>query len=114
MLPRFHTFFRPLSARQPRCPRLVIGLMLLVGVMTARDASAQSDVLDDFTGPTLNTALWTYTNPFSDSPLTMTGTQVSIAVPGNRNHFIWSGINSAPRIMQATANADFEIEVKFD
>ena len=44
----------------------------------------------------------------------MTGTQVSISVPGNRNHFTWSGINSAPRIMMATANTDFEIEVKFD
>jgi hypothetical protein len=89
--------------------------MSLVTVALARPASAQStQVLDDFNGPTLNTSIWTYTNPLNDSPLTMTGTQVSIAVPGSRNHFTWSGINSAPRIMQATANVDFEIEVKFD
>jgi hypothetical protein len=89
--------------------------MLLVSVALARNTSAQTtDVLDDFNGPTLNTSLWTYTNPLNDSPLTMTGTQVSIAVPGNRSHFTWSGVNSAPRIMQATANVDFEIEVKFD
>lgn len=82
---------------------------------TAGQSHAQTaDVLDDFNGPALNTSVWTYVNPLNDSPLTMTGTQVSISVPGNRNHLLWSGINTAPRIMQLTANTDFEIEAKFD
>ena len=93
---------------------LCLGLVC-AGVLGTGAAQAQSaDVLDDFNGPALNTSVWTFTNPLNDSPLTMTGTQVRIAVPGNRNHFTWSGVNSAPRIMQATANTDFEIEVKFD
>jgi hypothetical protein len=96
--------------------RLFVGLTLVVlNLAFGRLSSAQTgpDVLDHFNGP-LNTAIWTYTNPYNDAPLTMTGSQVSIAVPGNRNHFTWSGVNTAPRIMQATANTDFEIEVKFD
>ena len=115
MLPRLHNFFRPLPVRHSRYSRLAIGLVWLTCMVLVRDAKAQAaDVLDDFNGPTLNTALWAYTNPLNDSPLTMTGTRVSIAVPGNRNHFTWSGTNSVPRIMQTTANTDFEIEVKFD
>jgi hypothetical protein len=90
-------------------------LVLLIATALARDAHAQAaDVFDDFTGPALNTTLWTYTNPLNDAPLTMTGTQVQIAVPGNRNHFTWGATNTAPRIMQTAANTDFEIDVKFD
>ena len=92
------------------CLTLLVATFVPVGALYAQTGN----VLDDFNGPTLNTAVWTYTNPLNDAPLTMTGTQASISVPANRNHFIWSGTNSAPRIMQATANTDFEIEVKFD
>lgn len=109
---------RHLVARRSPHPRPVaVCLVLLVASLAfARVSNAQTgpNVLDDFNGPTLNTSLWTYTNPYNDAPLTMTGSQVSIAVPGNRNHFTWSGINTAPRIMQGAANTDFEIEVKFD
>ena len=64
---------------------------------SARVSTAQSpDVLDDFNGPALNTSIWTYTNPLNDAPLTMTGSQVSISVPGTRNHFTWSNTNTAP------------------
>ncbi len=92
---------------------LCLGLVCATLIGTSTASAQSTDVLDDFNGP-LNTSVWTYTNPFNDSPLTTTGTQVRIAVPGNRNHFTWSGVNSAPRIMQTTANTDFEIEVKFD
>ena len=107
-----HDTGRSRPAWRSHCVVLFLGLVCATLLGTAT-ASAQ-DVLDDFNGPTLNTSVWTYTNPLSDAPLTMTGTQVRIAVPGNRNHFTWSGINSAPRIMQTTANTDFELEVKFD
>ena len=93
---------------------LFLGLVCATLFGTGTASAQAADVLDEFNGPTLNTSIWTYTNPLSDSPLTMTGTQVRIAVPGNRSHFTWSGINSAPRIMQAQANTDFELEVKFD
>jgi FG-GAP repeat/Bacterial cadherin-like domain len=108
-------FLRP-DTQRVRTPFAVACLAFLVATFGPVGVSyAQTgNVVDDFNGPTLNTTVWTYTNPLNDAPLTMTGTQVRIAVPANRNHFTWSGVNSAPRIMQATANADFEIEVKFD
>lgn len=73
-----------------------------------------SVVSDDFSGCQLDTATWTYYNPLGDAALSLTGEQLSLAVPGGTAHDIWkSGIN-APRIMQNIQNEDLEIEVKFD
>lgn len=44
----------------------------------------------------------------------MTGTGVSISVPAGSRHNIWTDGIGAPRLMQASNNTDFTIEVKFD
>lgn len=70
-------------------------------------------VSDEFNAPALNTALWTFVNPRADAALTMTGTQLSIAVPAGSAHDVWRTGNAAPRVMQRANNADFEIETRF-
>lgn len=69
---------------------------------------------DDFSTGSLS-SFWTYIDPAMDSPLSFTGTNLEIAVPGGSNHDPWTGTeNRAPRLMQAASDRSFEIEVKFD
>lgn len=73
---------------------------------------------DDFSSAALNTGLWTFVNPGAPSTLSLIGTGtndalLSIQVPAGTPHDVWTGGNGAPRIMQNTANTDFEVEVKF-
>ena len=44
----------------------------------------------------------------------MSGTQVRLAVPSGHAHDVWTAGDQAPRIMQAVADTDFAVEVKFD
>jgi hypothetical protein len=94
----------------------VVGGLLIGFLFFAlfQPAAANSDLSDDFNGPTLNTNLWTFINPLGDSTISMTGSQASIAVRGGTAHYTGSGINTAPRIMQVSQNDNFEIEAKFD
>ena len=85
---------------------------LVVGVFLLSAGTVSAIVSDDFKTPSLN-PVWTFVNPVSDATLTMTGTNVEIAVPSGTAHDVWSSGNFAPRIMQSAADADFEIEVKF-
>jgi hypothetical protein len=71
-------------------------------------------ISDNFNGASLNTGLWTFLNPRSDAAATMTGTQLSIAVPSGLVHDCWSGGITAPRVMQPAPNGDFEVEARFD
>jgi hypothetical protein len=90
---------------------LIAGVLLFA---LFQPATANSDLSDDFNGPTLNTSLWTFINPLGDATLSMTGSQVSIAVPSGTAHYTGSGINTAPRIMQSSQDGNFEIEARFD
>jgi hypothetical protein len=58
--------------------------------------------------------LWTYINPRGDSTLTINGTNAVIAVPGGINHELWTNVTTAPRLMQAVGNVNFQVEAKFD
>jgi len=74
---------------------------------------------DDFNTCTLDTELWTFTNPLTDASLAMSGTHVLISVPAGADHDIWGTTpgnfkNNSARIMQPAENTDFELEVKFD
>ena len=90
------------------------GILLILMVFLASVSTAGALVSDDFSSPTLNTALWTFMDPVGDATLSMTGTQVSISVPAGTGHDVWNTGNFAPRIMQPANNTDFEIEAKFD
>jgi len=72
-------------------------------------------VSDSFNQPALDTSLWTFVNPLGDAAVSMTGTQVQIALPvTGSDHEIWTSGNTAPRITQAAPDSDFEFLVKFD
>ncbi|MFN0158701.1 MAG: immunoglobulin domain-containing protein [Bacteroidota bacterium] len=71
-------------------------------------------VSDNFNAVNLNTDLWTYYNPLGDASLSMTGSALSINVPPGVVHDAWISGNNAPRIMQNSNNANFEVEAKFN
>jgi hypothetical protein len=81
--------------------------------------SGSGIVSDDFNSQALNTSLWRFVDPLQDVTLTMTGggtqdARLALSIPAGVVHDIWTEGNTAPRIMQPTANGDFEIEAKFD
>jgi hypothetical protein len=72
-------------------------------------------VSDDFYGSSINTGLWTSTNPLSDATFGVSGSKLSIAVPGGTNHDLWSDVYTVPRLMQAVSGDPniFTFTVKF-
>ncbi len=70
-------------------------------------------VSDDFNAATLNTALWTYTNPKGDVSQSLSGSQLSMVVPGGVSHDLWIGGNFVPRVMQPLGGGDFQVVAKF-
>jgi hypothetical protein len=69
---------------------------------------------DDFNAAVLDTGLWSFIDPVGDGQVVMSGSQLELSVPAGSSHDVWTLGNFAPRIMQAAADEDFEIEVKFD
>jgi len=70
---------------------------------------------DDFNTSSLNTGLWTLTNPSGGEIMDFTGTQVKLYASSAAEHDIWDGTQIfAPRLMQTANNRSFEIEAKFD
>ena len=37
-----------------------------------------------------------------------------VSVPAGASHDLWAGANTAPRLLQAAGDGDFEIEARFD
>ncbi len=76
-----------------------------------------SIISDDFHTVTLDSSVWTFVDPLGDTSLTMTGTEIAVAVPGGATHGMGGnapdGVNNSPRLMQEASNTDFEIEAKF-
>ncbi len=67
-------------------------------------------VSDEFNGASLD-PMWTFVDPVGDSTFVLTGSQIAISVPAAVDHDIWNtGVNAA-RIMQPSADADFEIQL---
>ena len=90
--------------------------VLLLGLLSSRLALADASgiVSDEFNGATLNTSVWTFSDPVGNSQLFMTGTEAQISVPAGSSHDLWQAQNRAPRIMQPASDANFEVEVKFN
>jgi len=91
-------------------------VVLLLGLLSSQLASADPSgiVSDEFTGETLNTSVWTFSDPAGNSQLFMTGTEAQISVPSGSSHDLWTGQKLAPRIMQAANDTNFEVEVRFN
>jgi regulation of enolase protein 1 (concanavalin A-like superfamily) len=75
-------------------------------------------VSDDFHSGTLNTQRWQVVDPQGDSSVSFAGAgtpdaHLLLSVPAGTMHDPGS-INTALRVMQAAADTDFEIEVKFE
>ncbi len=74
---------------------------------------------DDFNHFNLKTGIWTFTDPLGDVTLGLTGTgtsnaRLALTVPAGVEHDLWTGKNTAPRVLQDTENSDFVIQTKFD
>jgi hypothetical protein len=95
---------------------LLVALLLPATGFYARAASFTSD---DFNAYNLKRSIWTFTDPVGDATLTLTGTgtadaRLSLAVPAGTRHDLWTGANTAPRILQPATNTDFVLLTKFD
>lgn len=71
-------------------------------------------VSDDFNAGSLNTALWTVVDPRGDATVSMTGSQLRIAIPAGTSHDVWTGENNAPRVLQPIPDDDLSVQAKFD
>ena len=69
---------------------------------------------DDFSGATLNSALWTFVNPMGDN-YSLTGANLLIHLSGGFAHDpLATGGNYSSRVVQPMTDTDFGVEVKFD
>lgn len=71
-------------------------------------------VSDEFNDSTLNNSLWTIGNPVGDGAVSFNGTEVRLSLPAGSEHDVWTSGNRSLRLMQAVADVDFKVEVKFD
>lgn len=89
-------------------------------VLTVVSATGGRGIIsDDFNATALNTSLWTVVNPRGDAIVSILGggtadARLAIALPAGVSHDLWTGVKTAPRILQPAANEDFSIEAKFD
>jgi regulation of enolase protein 1 (concanavalin A-like superfamily) len=67
---------------------------------------------DDFDGSSVDPR-WSFSDPRGDSTLSApSGGTVAISLPATA-HDLWAGANNAPRLLQATRDEDFEVELRF-
>ncbi|MBK9387792.1 MAG: hypothetical protein IPN34_23495 [Planctomycetes bacterium] len=73
-------------------------------------------VSDDFSGSQLDESRWIFVDPRNDAQVRTNGQQLEIEVPAGQSHGAWydTGGNQMPRVVQSVADADFEIEARFD
>ena len=53
-------------------------------------------------------------DPLGDSSVSVGTGRLRVSLPAGRAHDLWEGALHAPRVLQAAADADFEIEAKYD
>ncbi|MEK9135707.1 MAG: DUF1349 domain-containing protein, partial [Bacteroidota bacterium] len=102
--------------------RRLTSVMRFMGlaVLLSGTALGQSTIVsDDFNRTSLNTSIWTYTDPRGDATMSITGAgttnaRFTVSLPAGVSHDVWAGDNTAPRIMQSANDTDFELEVKFE
>jgi regulation of enolase protein 1 (concanavalin A-like superfamily) len=69
---------------------------------------------DDFNGSTVKTSLWTKQDAVGDATVSESGGHLQIAVPAGTKHDPYTSGNTGVEMMQAIADADFQVEAKFD
>ncbi len=68
---------------------------------------------DEFNSPSLD-SIWTTVDPVGDGLVSLNGSQLVIDVPAGASHDVWRSGNDSVRVVQATADEDFQVDVKFD
>ena len=68
---------------------------------------------DDFSGASLN-ARWAEIDPGGDSQVSQTGGLLHLQVPAGVRHDLSPGNMNAVRVVQPVANADFQVEARFE
>ncbi|MGP8238704.1 MAG: Ig-like domain-containing protein [Limisphaerales bacterium] len=98
--------------------RLALALGLMGALLTCR---AQSQIVsDDFDHPTLNTSLWTWSDPQGDDTYSISGygtkdVVLSVSVSGNESHDQWSQPNqNCPVLLQSAPDQDFEVTASWE
>jgi len=81
--------------------------------LTFSTSAGSGLVSDDFSSCQLSDR-WKWVDPLDDGNTAMVGTGASISVPAGTAHNIYTNGMDVPRLMQASNNTDFAIEVKFD
>lgn len=85
---------------------------MLVSAVAASSARAQ--ISDDFSGPALDQNLWTFVDPVGDCSFMQANGQLVISVPAGTPHDLWTPANQSARVLQAAADTDLSLEVKFE
>lgn len=88
---------------------------LLSGIVSSAFGQFTSE---DFNNYNLNRTRWTYVDPLKEGTIGFTGVgsgdaHLTLTVPEGSEHQPWTSGNTAPRILQACTNVDFQVEVKF-
>ncbi len=74
-------------------------------------------VSDDFNAAELDSSLWNFVNPKNDASYDIVGygtnnVTLNLNVPAGESHDVWI-VNNAVRVMQASNDSDFQLDVKF-
>jgi len=91
---------------------LIISLLIILAALPSAQARS-GPVSDDFHSTSLNTGLWSVVS-LNDGSVSLNGTDTALRVPAGTSHDLWLSGNQALRVLQATTNTDFQVEVKFD
>jgi hypothetical protein len=87
---------------------------IVVGTYQIQPAgSPTTPVSDEFTGGTLNTALWQLRAPAGGSATVSNG-ELVISVPAGSNHDPLVPANNAVQVVQSISNVNFDVSVKID
>jgi hypothetical protein len=105
------SLLRFLSRHVSLASSLVVASVVTSGMFAT--AAAQTPVADDFTGTSLNTALWTVVAPAGGSAAVSSG-HLIITVPGGSNHDAFTPALDAVQVEQQISNANFDVNVKID
>ena len=91
-----------------------LGALALMLLLPWFSSTAYALTSDDFNSSSLDSGLWSVIDPVGDSSISVDGYTLQISVPAGTPHDVWLSGNMAPRVMQAVANTDFEVEAKFE
>ena len=69
-------------------------------------------VSDEFNVQPIDSSLWTVQDPVGDVSISVSGGNLTMALPQSVAHTVTGGGNTMPRILQPAADADFDVQVK--